>query len=374
MYSKESKKNKITNRSRVSLLARYAPIIIGLAIIITVIFFFLDRNNQDESSSSSSISPRPTSTPQVTSIISSVTSSATLSPTLSNSGTLVVPSKYVPAYEKGEEAYYQGDYESAIVAFSEAIGFNSNNSTIYTMRGNAYFNTGNIEQAIDDYNRALEISPTFYQALYNRGRAHFAIKNYDQALTDLQESADLAPDEFGYRANGNIGLIYQQMGEYNKALEAFTEAISYNTDETADIYYFRGETYSAMGNYEAAIADYQAAIERFSNYNQAYQGLGYAYFKTDRLNEAVEALNQALQISPNNPVSHLYFTLVYLALEESDQAQAQAIQAARSIDQLPQEEQSRILVSVLADLETFRENHPNRAEEVDTIITLLPAP
>jgi tetratricopeptide (TPR) repeat protein len=69
------------------------------------------------------------------------------------------------------------------------------------------------------------------------------------------------------------------MGDYEKAIEAFNASVSYS-NEKADVYYFRGETYTALKNYEAAIADYQAAIGRFSDYDLAYQAQGYAYYKT----------------------------------------------------------------------------------------------
>lgn len=312
------------------------------------------------------------------SIISSVTQSpvsplSPLSPILSSTPAEAIQEEIEAQIKLGMTLYESQNYQEALRILNDALTLAPDSFLAHNVRGSVYVETGEYQKAVEDFSKAIDLEPLFPHAYYNRGRVYRFTEQYEEAITDLTKSIELSQDEFGYRANGNIGLIYHQMGEYNKALEAFEKSISYNEDERADVYYFRGETYSAMGNYEAAIADYQAAIERFSNYGQAYQGLGYAYFKTDRLNEAVEALNQALQISPN-PVPHLYFTLVYLALEDFDQAQAQATQAAESIDQLPQEEQNRILVGVLADLETFRENHPNRAEEVNTIIALLPAP
>lgn len=354
-------------------------LVIAAIVVVIILFFTFSSTERPVSTQTSdpifSVSTVESPLMKLPIIISPV-SSLTINSVLTSPVLLPAQKMFsvLSKYETAVEFYESGDYHTAIDIFSEILTEAGPDPSVYDARGTAYTAVNDYENALDDYSKAIDLDMSFAQAYYNRGRVYIFLDINEQAFLDLQKSAELSPDEFSYRANGNIGLIYHQMGEYNKALEAFEESISYNEDEKADIYYFRGETYSAMGNYEAAIADYQAAIERFSNYNQAYQGLGYAYFKTDRLNEAVEALNQALQISPNNPVSHLYFTLVYLALEESDQAQAQAIQAARSIDQLPQEEQSRILVSVLADLETFRENHPNRAEEVDTIITLLPAP
>lgn len=276
--------------------------------------------------------------------------------------------------EQGVELYERGEYAASLEIISDLLAYNSSDFLAYNVRGNVYTALGDYENALGDYSRSIEIQPFFPHAYYNRGRINSFLDRYDEALSDLQESIELDPVSFGYRANGNIGLIYHKLGEYDKALEAFESSISYNKDEKADVYYFRGETYTALENYEAAIADYQAAIARFSRYNPAHQSLGYVYYKNGQFDEAFNALNQALEISPNSPITHFYLALVYLATDETDSAKAEVSQAMDSITTLSEEEQDFIAARVLADLETFAQDNPDQAEEVKSIINLIPEP
>jgi tetratricopeptide (TPR) repeat protein len=203
---------------------------------------------------------------------------------------------------------------------------------------------------------------------------HNLLKNYDEAISDLQQSVELLPLQFGYRAYGIIGLIHHNLGQYDKALEAFETSISYNRDERADIYYYRGETHTALEDYDAAINDYLAALSRFSDYDRAYQGLGYAYYKTAQYDQALEALNEALEISPNSVIAHFYLGLVHLATDQFDDAEAAISQATNSITTLSEEEQEFVSNRVVTDLETFAQENPDQADDVETLIDLISEP
>ncbi len=276
-------------------------------------------------------------------------------------------------FDTGLGYYEAKEYDKALEAFNKTLALDPHYARGLDARGTVYNALGDSEKALADYNKAIETDPLYPPPYYNRGRLYGLQKKYDAAIADLQQSIELAPLFFGYRANGNIGLIYHQQGEYAKALEAFATAISYD-DSKADTYYLRGETYTAMENYEAAISDYQAALNRFPNYNQAYQGLGYASYKMGQLDQAQEALNKALEISPNSPLTHFYRMLVYLATDQVSQAQAEVSQGMDNIGALSEEEQNLLFKRVLADLETFAKENPTKARDAKALTDLIPEP
>ena len=276
--------------------------------------------------------------------------------------------------DQAELAYKEGNYDEALRIIDEVMAVDPNNPFAYNTRGNTYTALNRYNEAMTDYSRAIALDPELSFLYYNRGRLHNLLENYDDAISDLQKSVELSPVEFGYRAYGAIGLIYHNLSQYDKALEAFETSISYNRDERADIYYYRGETHTALNDYDAAIDDYQAALSRFSRYDEAYQGLGYAYYKTAQYDQALEALNEALEISPNSAIAHFYLGLVYLAMDQFDDAEAAFAQATDSISTLSEEEQEFISSRVLTDLETFAQENPDQADEVDALINLIPEP
>lgn len=274
-------------------------------------------------------------------------------------------------FETGFGYYEAGEYEAALNSFNEMLALDPLNARALDARGTILTDQGKFDQAIADYTKAIEVDPLYPPPYYNRGRVYGLQKKYDQAIADLRKSFELAPFFFGYRANGNIGLIYHQQGEYDKALEAFAAAISFD-DSKADTYYLRGETYTAMGNYEAAISDYEAAISRFSKYDLAYQSLGYARYKTGQFDQALEALDKSLELSPSSPTPHFYRMLVYLATNEADKTGAEVTQGMETIGALSEEEQTSLFKRILGDLESFAQENPAQVKDVEALVNLIP--
>ncbi len=266
-----------------------------------------------------------------------------------------------------------GNNEQALETLNNMLKADANNPLAYDLRGTIYTASKDYDRALSDYDRAIELEPSFAQAYYNRGRIYSLLKRYDEALADLQMSAKLDPATFGYRANGNIGLVYFKQGQYDKALAAFDSSVA-SKDAAADAFYLRGETYTALGKYEAAIADYQSAISRFARYDLAYQSLGYVYYKTAQYDKAAEALNQAIGISPDSPTAHLYLALVDVATDKPDNATGEVSRAAAALSTLPLDEQQSLYSRVTADLKAVAQQNPGKAKAVESLMAGLPQP
>ncbi|MCL4302451.1 MAG: tetratricopeptide repeat protein [Anaerolineae bacterium] len=354
-------------------ISRILVVIIALVAVAGVALYWVNRTPRPEDSQ---LMPTAVSAPTATAIANAAVSP--ISPLSQVSPPPAVTADSDPAQTEvllnsGIALYEKQDYQGAIKIFDEILSTDPKNALAYNARGSAYLDLKDYDKAVADYTKAIELETLLPHAYYNRGRAYTLLKKYDNALADLQHSAQLLPAEFGYRANGNIGLIYHQQGEYARALDAFATAISFD-DSKADTYYLRGETYTAMENYEAAINDYQAALSRFPNYNQAYQGLGYASYKIGHFAQAQETLNKALEISSNSPMTHFYLMLVYLATEQLDPAKAEVSLAMDNIGALSEEEQNSLFKRVLADLETFVQENPAKDRDAKALINLIPEP
>lgn len=74
-----------------------------------------------------------------------------------------------------------------------------------------------------------------------------------------------APVEDSAEAYNNQGLVYNNEGEYDKAVDAFSKAIELDP-ELALAYGNRGWAYIKLGQHERGIADLDKAIELDPNF------------------------------------------------------------------------------------------------------------
>jgi len=134
------------------------------------------------------------------------------------------------AYTLGVQAMIvKGDYPAAISFFQRAISLDPNFAMAYARLGTCYNNLSQRERAIENVPKAYELRERvserekFYIASHYEdfgvGNLEAARKTYE--LWAQTYSRDFVPV-------GNLGVIYQQLGEYDKHLAANQESLKLN--------------------------------------------------------------------------------------------------------------------------------------------------
>ena len=93
---------------------------------------------------------------------------------------------------------------------------------------------------------------------YNRGNAYHDKGEFDKAIENYTEAIRLTPESV--ETYYNRGIAYGKKGEMDKAIEDFTEAIRLNP-ELAEAYHSRGRAYRYKGDQTKAEADFAKAKE-----------------------------------------------------------------------------------------------------------------
>ncbi|MEW6417916.1 MAG: tetratricopeptide repeat protein [Nitrospirota bacterium] len=159
---------------------------------------------------------------------------------------------------------------------------------------------------------------------YNRNRI------WKDPQTLWQDVIKKAPDNA--RAYNNLGVVFKDRGEFDKAIEQFEKSLRANRNYTAvyynlgdiqyrlrnydnavaylkqaltgrfdeqlhmDILNKLGRTYSAMGQTEKAIETFEKAARLFPTSVSVLNNLGVQYIKTDRIDSAIEMFEKAIKI------------------------------------------------------------------------------
>jgi tetratricopeptide (TPR) repeat protein len=96
--------------------------------------------------------------------------------------------------------------------------------------------------------------------------------------------------------------VYLSNGEYDKAIEVYSEALK-TASNPAYVIHDRGMVYAQMGRFEKAIMDFSKAIEINPNEKkfiaQCYNDRGIAYFQSGQLEKSWEDVQKALNMGYN---------------------------------------------------------------------------
>jgi len=107
--------------------------------------------------------------------------------------------------------------------------------------GNNRLSEGKYDEALKNFNTALDERPDHRGALMGRALVFIQTERYDEALSELDRliaylTRTIKPDDATGRgqlaaAHANRGIIYDRLGQYEKALDEYVAAL--NTDEKA---------------------------------------------------------------------------------------------------------------------------------------------
>jgi len=137
-----------------------------------------------------------------------------------------------------------------------------------------------------------------------KGNDFLKVREYGKALECYQKS--LETDPCYARSIHNIGIIYNDMEQYNKALEYFDKALDLvekgkdTSGLPMDIHYFgRGICWMGLGDYDMSVESFDKAIEANPANANAWNGKGAVLYIQGKIEEALKCYDKALEIDPS---------------------------------------------------------------------------
>ncbi len=135
-----------------------------------------------------------------------------------------------------------------------------------------------------------------------------------------------------FRAHKQLGDALSQLGQQEKEIAAYTEAIK--LEENSAIYFRLGNAQRKDGDAKRATVSYQKAIELnsqqpFCNLSLVYRALGETLREQGKLDEAIIAFSEAIKLEPKNAVNHIRLGSTKLKKEDREGAIASYQQAIK---------------------------------------------
>ena len=139
-----------------------------------------------------------------------------------------------------------------------------------------------------------------YAAFY-RGVIHNGRGEYDAAIESYSESIKLNPTR--PETHTNRGIAYWNEGDYCSAIRDHNMAIRLNA-HYAIAYNNRAIVHASIGDNDLAIQDYDAAIELDPLFALAYLNRGIAQMSQGHQDRAIEDYDIAIELDPHNALAY----------------------------------------------------------------------
>lgn len=94
----------------------------------------------------------------------------------------------------GNTEFRNGNYQSAIKYFDEAIEKDSENYILYSNRSAAYLSSGDGDNAFKDAEKCVNLEPTWAKGYGRKGAALHMLKKYEEAIISFEEGLKLESD------------------------------------------------------------------------------------------------------------------------------------------------------------------------------------
>ena len=261
----------------------------------------------------------------------------------------------------GRNANAQKKYEDAIKQFDYVNKLEPSYSSAYSFRAESYIGLKKYDEAIDDIITALGIdqdNKAFYelQILADSAFAQTVTKLKVQKLKEPKESSwpydlgvvyertdryakaipfykeSLAIESNKETAN-RISNCYNEIGDYDKALEYCDQAIALDSTKT-DYLYFKANILDNAGRSEEAIKVMDSYIAQNPDEYFPYYRRGWIKDHSGKTDEAIEDYTMAITLQPNEAYQYLNRGVLLLQKGDKKKADEDFKQAVR-LDSVP---------------------------------------
>lgn len=263
----------------------------------------------------------------------------------------------------GRNANAQKRYEDAIKQFDYVVKLEPNYSSAYSFRAESYIGLKKYNEAIDDVISALGIDrdrKAFYELQeladsafeqtvaklkvqkikepneqswdYDLGIVYERAAKYNKAIAYYKESLE---KESNIITASRISSCYDDLGDYDKALEYCNQAIALDSVKT-NYLYEKANILDNAGRSKEAIRVMGEYIANNPDMAEGYYRRGWFEDHSGNVEEAIEDYTMAITLEPNEAYAYLNRGVLYRLKGENAKAESDFKQVVR-LDSIPEE-------------------------------------
>jgi len=170
---------------------------------------------------------------------------------------------------------------------------------------------------LDEFKRAIELNPGEANSHHWYGLALASAGRSDEAISEMKLAQELDPRSL--IINANLSWVLYLAGTYDEAIAQAQKTVAMDSS-FAVAHGYLGQAYLARGDDAQALLELQQALTLSGNETSFKAELGNADAVAGKKPEALAILHELLEMSSRQYVSPLSIALVYVGLDQKDEA------------------------------------------------------
>ena len=201
-------------------------------------------------------------------------------------------------YSEGQKHQLMGDNRKAVQFYERAVAIDPQFATAYRSMATAYGKMIYYSEEKKWLQKAIELKDRVSERERFQIQGGFytaSVKTHDKAFEAYNKLLELYPDDL--IGNENLGILYFDIEEWDKAIERFEVCIQ-NMPEFYGPYAYQADAYRAKGLYEKAEEVLENYLNNFPDHALIHSHLAINYLVQGRYNLALVEVDKALSIDP----------------------------------------------------------------------------
>ena len=222
----------------------------------------------------------------------------------------------------GSSYKMKGENTKAEKYYRSAIELDSIEDNFY-YRGDFYKEIGEYNKALLDYSKAIDLDPNDMRYLFARALVYDDLEENEKGISDLLRIIELDKDKAYRKEKGsvynNLAVHYGRLGKHDEELEYYTKEIDLDPE---DYLAYRNRAYAYANNLndnEKALIDFNKSIE-LDSIGENFYYRGDFYKDIEQYDQALLDYSKAIDLDPNDMRYLFARALVYDDLEKNDKA------------------------------------------------------
>ena len=204
--------------------------------------------------------------------------------------------------------------EAAVAALSEALKLQPNDVKTNFTLADAYVRAKSLDKAEAIYKTLVGLNPEGATTYYGKIiQMYDEAGQYDKAIEAARKIIEINPKN--ELAVFNLGIMFLKLNRTDEAVQAFRDALALKPDY-ASAQYNIGYSYSLAKRWKESVEGFQKYTELAPEDPLGYLNVGVGLMMLKSFEASLEPLRKCIELKPDNAVAHYNLAIVYLNLKD----------------------------------------------------------